>query len=153
MAKSAIFDMTSFFFYKDIFENGLLYRNVLIEYFQRMYRFNTIGLTVDEINAFEISKKCYFLLSQHFFWDFKCIYLVNGIPDSIKPMHFLKVLNEDFTIKQTVFKYIQVEKNDVISKMADFARFWPKNANISWTIYPIMINHTIFFILNSGSIR
>ena len=38
--------------------------------------------------------------------------------DSIKPIHFFKVLNEDFTIKQTVFKYIQVEKNDLISKMA-----------------------------------
>ena len=94
-----------------------------------------------------------FFAESGFFWDFKCIYLVNGISDSIKPIHFLKVLNEDFTIKQTVFKYIQVEKNDVISKMADFAIFWPKNANISWTIYPIMINHTIFFILNSGSIR
>ena len=43
--------------------------------------------------------------------------------DSIKPIHFLKVLNEDFPIKQTVFKYIQVEKNDVMSKMADFAIF------------------------------
>jgi len=43
--------------------------------------------------------------------------------DSIKTIHFLKVLNEDFSIKQTVFKYIQVEKNDVISKMADFAIF------------------------------
>ena len=88
-----------------------------------MYRVNTIGLTVDEINAFEISKKCYFLLSQHFLGDFKCIYLVNGISDSIKPIHFLKVLNEDFTIKQTVLKYTQVEKNYVISKMADFAIF------------------------------
>ena len=44
------------FFYLDIFENGLLYRNVLIGYFQKMYRFNTIGLTVEEINVFEISK-------------------------------------------------------------------------------------------------
>ena len=56
MAKSAIFDMTSFFFYLDIFENGFLYRKVLIEYFQKMCRFNTMGHTVDEINAFEISK-------------------------------------------------------------------------------------------------
>ena len=42
------------FFYSDIFENGCLYLKVLIEYFQNMYRFNTIGHTVDEINAFEI---------------------------------------------------------------------------------------------------
>ena len=45
------------FFYMDIFENGFLYLKVLIEYFKKMYRFNTIGHTVDEINAFEISKK------------------------------------------------------------------------------------------------
>ena len=57
IAKSTIFDMTSFF-YLDIFQNGLLYRKVLIEYFQKMYRFNTIRHTVDEINVFEISKKC-----------------------------------------------------------------------------------------------
>ena len=43
--------------------------------------------------------------------------------DSIKPIHCLKVLNEDFAIKQTVFKYIQVEKNDAMSNMADFAIF------------------------------
>ena len=43
--------------------------------------------------------------------------------DDIKPIHFWKVLNEDITLKQTVFKYIQVEKNDVISKMADFPYF------------------------------
>ena len=50
-------------------------------------------------------------------------YLVNGKSDGIKPIHSLKVLNEDITIKQTVFKYIQVEKNYVISKMADIAIF------------------------------
>ena len=109
MAKSAIFDMKSFFYF-DIFENGLLYRKVLVENFQKMYRFNTTGLTVDEINAFKISRNLYFLLSQHFFWDIKCIYLVNGMSDSIKHIHFLKLLKKDFTIKQTVFKYIQVEK-------------------------------------------
>ena len=43
--------------------------------------------------------------------------------DGSKPIHVLKVLDEDSTLKQTVFKYIQVEKNDVISKMADFAIF------------------------------
>ena len=57
------------------------------------------------------------------FEHFECIYFVNGMSDIIKPTHFLKVLNEDFTIKQTVFKNIQVEKNDVISNMADFAIF------------------------------
>ena len=51
--------------------------------------------------------------------------------DDINPIHFWKVLNEDITLNQTVFKYIQVEKNDVISKMADFAIFCPKKANIS----------------------
>ena len=82
----------------DIFENGCLYLKVLIEYFQ-MYRFSTIGHTVDEINAFEISKKCAKVLTQQkiaFFGHFECIYLVNGLSDSIKPIHFLKVLNEDF---------------------------------------------------------
>ena len=69
MAKTAIFDMTSFF-YVDIFENGFLYRKGLIEYFEKMYRFNIIGHTVGEINAFEMPKKCYFLPSHHFFLHF-----------------------------------------------------------------------------------
>ena len=43
--------------------------------------------------------------------------------DSIKPAHFFKVLNKDFTIKKIVFKNIHVEKNDVILKMADFPIF------------------------------
>ena len=43
--------------------------------------------------------------------------------DSIKPAYFLKVLNKDVTIKKTVFKNIQAEQNDVISKKADFAIF------------------------------
>ena len=51
--------------------------------------------------------------------------------DSIKPIHFLKVPNEDFQIKKTVFKNIHVEKIDVISKMADFAIFGLKKAIIS----------------------
>ena len=54
--------------------------------------------------------------------------------DGIKHIHFLKVLDEDSTLKQTVFKYIQVDKNDVISKMADF----------------IMTNHTIFSSLKDA---
>ena len=54
MAKSAIFDMTSFLFYMDIFENDFLYLKGLIEYFLKMYSFNTIGHTVDDIKAFEM---------------------------------------------------------------------------------------------------
>ena len=99
-----------------------------------MYRFNTIGHTVDEINAFEISKKCTKVLTQQkiaFFGHFECIYLVNGLSDCIKPIHFLKVLNENLQVKKTLFKNIHVEKNDVISKMADFAIFGLKKANIS----------------------
>ena len=41
----------------DIFENGFLYLKGLIEFFQKMYSFNNIGQTVDEINTFEISQK------------------------------------------------------------------------------------------------
>ena len=91
-----------------------------------MYKFDNIGHTVGEINAFEISKNAKKVLTQQkiaFFEHFECIYLVNGMSDSIKPAHFLKVLNKDFTIKKTVFKNIQVEKNDVILKMADFPIF------------------------------
>ena len=55
------------FFYMDIFEKGLLYLKVLVEYFQKMYRFNTIGQTVDEINAFEMSKKCIFFAESALF--------------------------------------------------------------------------------------
>ena len=51
--------------------------------------------------------------------------------DSIKTIHFYKVLNEDFQIKKTVFKNMHVEKNDVMLKMADFAIFGLKKANIS----------------------
>ena len=58
-----------------------------------------------------------------FFGYFKYIYLVNGKSDGIKPIHILKVLNEGFTIKKTVYKNIQAEENDVISNMADFALF------------------------------
>ena len=43
--------------------------------------------------------------------------------DSIKPIHFKKVIDEYFPLKQTVSKYFQVEKNDVISKMADLPNF------------------------------
>ena len=44
-----------------------------------------------------------------FFGHFKCIYLVNGMSDIIKPIHFLKVPNENFQIKKTVFKHIHME--------------------------------------------
>ena len=67
------------FFYLDIFENGFLYGKVLIQYFQNMYRFNTIQLTVDKINAFEISKKVLTQQKIAFFGHFECIYLVNGM--------------------------------------------------------------------------
>ena len=90
-----------------------------------------IGWIVHEIFAFLGATK---VLTQHkiaFFEHFECNYFVNGMSNIITPTHFLKVLNEDFPIKKTVFKNIQVEKNDVISNMADFAIFWPKNANIS----------------------
>ena len=79
-------------------------------------------------------KKCEKVLTQQeiaFFGHFECIYLINGLSDSIKPIHFLKVLNEDFYIKKTFFKNIHVEKNDVILKMTDFAIFGLKKANIS----------------------
>ena len=52
------------FFYMNIFENGFLYLKVLIEYFIKMYSFNTIGHTVDDINAFEMSQKCKKVLTQ-----------------------------------------------------------------------------------------
>ena len=65
-----------------------------------------------------------------FFGHFECIYLTNDMSNSIKPIHFFKV-HEGFQIKKTVFKNIHVEKNDVISKMADFAIFGLKKANIS----------------------
>ena len=90
MAKSAIFDDV-IFFYVDIFENCFLYLKVVIKYFLQMYSFNTIGHTVDNINVFEMSKKCKKVLTQQksaFFGQFKCIYLVNGVSDIIKPIHF-----------------------------------------------------------------
>ena len=54
-------------------------------------------------------KKCKKVLTQQkiaFFGHFECIYLVNGMSDSIKPIDFLKVLNEDFTIRNAVIKNI-----------------------------------------------
>ena len=86
-----------------------------------MYSLDTIGHTVDDINAFEISKKCKNVLTQQkiaFFGHFECIYLGNGISDGIKPIHFLKVINKDIPIKQTVFKYIRVEK------MTSYKKWW-----------------------------
>ena len=47
----------AYYFHVDMFENGFLYLKVLIGYFQKMYRFNTIGHTVDEINAYLKSQK------------------------------------------------------------------------------------------------
>ena len=76
MAKSAIFDYDVMLFYVDIFFKGFLYRKLLIEYFQKMYRFNTIGNTVDEINAFELFKKCKTTADSaknSIFWDVLCL--------------------------------------------------------------------------------
>ena len=39
---------------------------------------------------------------------------INGMSDNIKPIDFLKVLNEHCLIKKSVFKNIHVESNDVI---------------------------------------
>ena len=51
-----------------------------------------------------------------------------------------------FNIRGTALKNMQPEPNDVISKMAEFALFWPKNAKISRMTHPIMTNYTIIFI-------
>ena len=59
------------FFNLNIFENGLICCKVLIEYFQKMYRFNIIGHTVDKINAFEMFKKCYFFAESALFLHLK----------------------------------------------------------------------------------
>ena len=70
-----------------------------------------------------------------------------------KPIHIGKIHNEDFTLKKTLHKNMQMEGNDVIFKMADLALFRPKNAKISRMIHPIMTTYTIFFILKSRYIR
>ena len=61
-----------------------------------------------------------FLLSQHFFCNFKCRYLDNGKSKGSEPIHIWKLHNEDLTLKKTAFKNMQMEANDVIFKMADF---------------------------------
>ena len=38
-------------------------------------------------------------------------------------IYFLKILVEDYQVKKTALKNIQVEGNDVIFKMAEFATF------------------------------
>ena len=88
-----------------------------------------------------------------YFRHFECFYLDNSKSDGNKPTHIWKVLNEELTLKSTAFKNMQLEANEVISKMADFALFRHKTANISRFVHPIMINHTIFFILKSCSFR
>ena len=54
----------------DIFENGFLYRKGLIEHLKKMYRFNTIGHTVHEINAFEVPPKMLFFAESALFLHF-----------------------------------------------------------------------------------
>ena len=63
-----------------------------------------------------------FLLSQHFFATLHAHNLLTVSQDS-KPIHISRVRNEDFTLKQTPHKNMQMEVNDVIFKMADFANF------------------------------
>ena len=114
-----------------------------------MYKFINIRLNICEIRAFKMSKMRYFLLSQHFLFNFVGYFLSNGKSNCNKPIHIRKVLNGVFTIKQTALKNMQPEANDVISKMAEFALFWPKNAKISRMVHPIMTNYTIIFIPKS----
>ena len=70
-----------------------------------------------------------------------------------KPIHILKELNEDFPLKKTPHKNMQMEVNDVIFKMANFAQFCPKTGQISRMVHAIMTNYTIIFILKSRSIQ
>ena len=93
-----------------------------------MYRFTRFWLSVGKIWAFKMSKICYFLLSQHFFCNFKCSYLANGKSKGSKPIHFWKLDNEEVTLKKIAFKNMQMEANDVIFKMADFGL----KMQISW---------------------
>ena len=64
-------------------------------------------------------------------------------------MHQRKIRNVDFPLEKTASKNMQMSANDVMSKMADFRLFWPKNRNISSMTHPIMTNDTIIFIPKS----
>ena len=68
-------------------------------------------------------------------------------------IHILKVLVEDYQLKETALKNIQVEADDVIFKMAEFATFTTKMQKIARTAYSILTIYTIFFNLKSRSIR
>ena len=118
-----------------------------------MYRFNTIQLTVAELSAFQVAKNVLTQQILTYFRRFEWPYLANGKSECIKPIHIQKVLNEDLTLKKTVFKNMQMEASDVMSKMAEFAQFCPKNAKISRMVHPILTKCTMFFILKSRSIR
>ena len=89
------------------------------------------------------------MLSQHFFTTLKCFYLVTGKCDGSKPIHIWKIRNGDFLLEKTASKNMQTSANDVMSKMADFRLFWPKNRNISSMTHPIITNDTIIFIPKS----
>ena len=65
-----------------------------------------------------------------FFLIFERSYFSNGTSNDSKPIHILKVLVEDYQLKKTALKNIQVEANDVILKMAEFATFTTKMQKI-----------------------
>ena len=67
-------------------------------------------------------------------------------------IHILKVLVEDYQLKETALKNIQIETSDVIFKMAEFATFTTKMQKIARMAYSILTIHTIFFNLKSRSI-
>ena len=60
-------------------------------------------------------------------------------------MHIWKVLIDDYQLKKTRLKNIEVEANDVIFKMAEFSKFTAKKQKISRTAYPILTIYTFFF--------
>ena len=62
-----------------------MYLEGLITHFQKMVLFNVLWLTVLEILVFKIEEFVKFMLSQHLFWYFNRLYLMNGGSDSYKP--------------------------------------------------------------------
>ena len=61
---------------------------------------------------------------------FKCSYFSIGTSNDNKPIHILKVLIDDYQLKETALRNIQVQANDVIFKMAEFATFTTKMQKI-----------------------
>ena len=62
-----------------------MYLEGLITHFQKMVLFNMLWLTVLEILVFKIEEFIKNMLSQHLFWYFNRLYLLNGGSDSYKP--------------------------------------------------------------------